>query len=170
MSGYSLGLRVVGLIFRISAVAGFMTMASRIWLRHARWRCHLTAFQFDGVVDGGANIGEFAGVVRDTLPAAHLLCIEPHPRCAATLRHHGFEVIEAALWKEKTRLNLFQDGPSTSSTVMSEGQGTNVGKVEAVRLCDLPIRGNRLLVKLDRLGGAVDRKLRGDGMIALGNR
>jgi FkbM family methyltransferase len=103
------------------------------------------------VIDGGANIGEFAQVVRDTLPAAHLICVEPHPACAAELRQRGFEVVEAALWKESGKLKLFQDGPTTSSTVVGSS-GTQVGEIDATRLCDLPIRGDRLLIKLDLQG------------------
>ncbi len=152
MSSYSLGLKLVRWAFRIPLLAAGGTAFARIWLRHARWRAHLRAFQFDGVIDGGANIGEFAQAVRDALPQAHLLCIEPHPACATTLRKQGFEVIEAALWSEKTRLHLFQEGPSTLSTVMKSRAAGEGVEVEAVRLSDLPIRGERLLVKLDLQG------------------
>jgi FkbM family methyltransferase len=152
MNSYSLGLAVIRRLFRVPALSGIITPLARIWLRHFRWRAHLRAFQFDGVVDGGANVGEFAQVVRDTLPRAHLLCVEPHPACADQLRKQGFEVIEAALWNEKTTLDLFQNGPSTASTVVPATPGDKVARVETVRLADLPIRGERLLIKLDLQG------------------
>jgi len=152
MNSYSLGLTVFRWLFRIPVLSGIITPLARIWLRHFRWRAHLRAFAFDGVVDGGANIGEFARVVRDTLPRAHLLCVEPHPNCIACLRKQGFEVVEAALWNEQTTLDLFQNGPTTASTVVKAASGDKVARVKTVRLSDLPVRGDRLLIKLDLQG------------------
>jgi FkbM family methyltransferase len=161
MSSYTFGLGVVRVLFRLPVVPSAATVFSRIWMRHSRWTSHLRNFQFDGVIDGGANIGEFAQVVRDALPNAHLLCIEPHPECAAHLRKRGFEVVQAALWKEQGKLQLFQSGPTTVSSVV-RAEGNSVGDVDAVRLCDLPIRGQRLLIKLD-LQGAEAEALEGLG-------
>ncbi|MBK9090351.1 MAG: FkbM family methyltransferase [Holophagales bacterium] len=75
----------------------------------------LSRFAFDGIVDGGANVGEFAHLVRQTLPKADLVCVEPHPHCAAILRRNGFRVVEAALWREPGRLRLFQPLSATTS-------------------------------------------------------
>ena len=152
MNSYSLGLVVFRWLFRVSVLSEIITPLARIWLRHFRWRSHLRTFQFDGVVDGGANIGEFAQVVRDILPHAHLLCVEPHPVCASLLKKQGFEVIEAALWNEQTTLDLFQNGPTTASTVVKAAPGDKVARVKTVRLSDLSIRGDRLLIKLDLQG------------------
>lgn len=152
MIRYSTGLRIFRWLFWVPIISGAITAIARIWSRHLRWRSHLRTFQFDGVIDGGANIGEFSQVVRDVLPNAHLLCIEPNPACAAYLRKQGYEVIQAALWNEKTTLNLFQDGPSTTGTVINAGLGDHATKVVAIRLRDLDIRGERLLIKLDLQG------------------
>jgi FkbM family methyltransferase len=163
MSTYSQGLKLFRVLLRIPVLSDAITTFSRIWLRHYRWRAHLRAFQFDGVIDGGANIGEFAHLVRETLPQAHLICVEPHPDCASHLKQKGFEVVQAALWSERTTLNLFQNGPTTSSTVMPDATGgRQVAQVDAVRLCDLEIRGERLLIKLD-LQGAEMSALHGLG-------
>lgn len=124
---------------------------------------------FDGVIDGGANVGEFAQIVRSTLPQADLICVEPNPSCAATLRKQGFRVVEAALWSEATRLTLTQpDDASTSCTVMSENGArpatTLAWTVDAVRLDSLQIFGARLLLKLD-LQGAEIAALQGMGAL-----
>jgi FkbM family methyltransferase len=116
------------------------------------------------VIDGGANIGEFAQIVCATLPKADLICVEPHPECARTLRKEGFRLVEAALWKEPAQLRLIQPTSApTSSTVMADHEpAERAWEVDAVRLDSLPISGSRLLVKLD-LQGAEPEALEGMG-------
>jgi len=132
-----------------------MTAISRAWLRHATLRSILSEQQFDGVIDGGANVGEFAAIVRHVLPGSDLVCIEPHPGCAATLRRQGYRIVEAALWRESGSIMLSQPLPETTScttldvTVPEQGSRW---KVAAVRLEDLEIEGQRILVKLDLQG------------------
>jgi FkbM family methyltransferase len=132
----------------------------RIWQRHAKLRTHLRAFDFDGVIDGGANVGEFAAIVRDALPAADLVCVEPHPGSAATLRKAGYNVVEAALWKEPGELQLQQPTErSTSCTVKGESTSNEkvpMWEVPAVRLDSLNVTGDRLLVKLDLQGAEIE--------------
>ena len=72
--------------------------------------------------------------------------------------------MEAALWKEPTRLRLTQPtSASTSSTVIADhGPAEHVWEVEAMRLDSLPILGSRLLIKLD-LQGAEFEALEGMG-------
>lgn len=162
MGLYNAGLSLFALLARISPLASGLTSFSRIWLRHARWRLHLRHFAFDGVIDGGANIGEFAAVVRESLPQAHLVCVEPHPECAAILRRKGFEVVEAALWNEPGTLNLAQPGSPTSSTVAATQPGRPNFAVKSIRLDEIPVGGSRLLVKLD-LQGAEETALQALG-------
>ncbi len=94
---YPLGCAAIRAAIRIPPLAHAFTSFSRIWSRHARIHAHLVAVGYDGVIDGGANIGEFAGLVRSALPHADLVCIEPHPFCARALRRQGYRVVEAAL-------------------------------------------------------------------------
>ena len=139
----------------------------KVWQRQRKLHLHLQTQKFDGVIDGGANVGEFAQTVRGALPKADLICVEPHPACAKVLRKKGFNVIEAALWKEPARLQLTQpSSASTSSTVMNGEHESAYGawEVEAVRLDSLPISGERLLVKLD-LQGAESEALEGMGTL-----
>jgi FkbM family methyltransferase len=143
----------------------------RIWQRHRKLHAHLRALDFDGVIDGGANVGEFAAIVRATLPNADLICVEPHPASAEVLRKAGYKVVQAALWNEATQLALHQAGASsTSCTVFGEDlrkDEASSWQVPAVRLDSLAISGSRLLVKLD-LQGAEPEALA--GMDALWHR
>jgi len=147
----------------LSPALGF---ALRVLGRQHRLWIHLRALRFDGVIDGGANVGEFARLVRHALPAADLVCIEPHPPSAARLRNHNYRTLEAALWQERTRLSLSQPDPATTSCTCIETQGPEHGRweVEALPLSEVAIRGNRLLVKLD-LQGAELPALRGMGTL-----
>ena len=124
-------------------------MMSIFWLRPANNR---------------RNVGEFARIVRQVLPQANLLCVEPHPGCAAALRKQGFQVVEAALWNQPDRLRLSQPtSASTSCTVvLTSNDCERVWEVAAVRLDSLPIAGSRVLIKLD-LQGAELKALEGMG-------
>jgi FkbM family methyltransferase len=145
-------------------IAGPLDLFARIWLRHRKLRSHLRTQQFDGVVDGGANVGEFAQIVRAALPNADLVCVEPHPASAAALRKQNFKVVEAALWNKPGRLRLTQPTfASTSCTVLAPNEIAEHGwEVEAIRLDSLSISGSRLLIKLD-LQGAEFNALEGMG-------
>ena len=136
---------------------GFDQVA-KVWLRHRKVSAHLRSQQFDGVVDGGANVGEFAQIVRAALARADLICVEPHPASAEILRKQGYRVVEAALWKNAGRIRLTQPtAASTSCTVMPEPETTGQAwEVDAVRLDSLPIAGSRLLIKLDLQGAEFD--------------
>lgn len=157
---YRLLCSVLRLMLRTPGLGGLSVTGARALLRQARWVTFLRRMQFDGVVDGGANIGEFAHLVRLALPKADLVCVEPLAAPARALRGAGFRVEEAALWDEEGTLSLSVPGPSsTSATVMDPSQGV---PVRAVRLDGLAVAGRRLLIKLD-LQGAELHALRGIG-------
>jgi FkbM family methyltransferase len=167
---YQWGIRFVGFTQKIRFLATPLTAFCRIWLRHHKIRQFLIWGNFDTVIDGGANVGEFSSLVRANLPHAQLLCVEPHAACAAHLRRQGYNVIEAAIWHEKKRINLSQPGKATTScTVMleSEQSSLNTWEVDGIRLEDLPITGKNIFIKLD-LQGAEIHALK--GMDTLWNR
>ena len=87
---YGAGARLFQPAVAIRVLRGPLTWFAKVWLRHARIVTHLERAGYDGVVDGGAGIGEFAALVRLALPRADLLCVEPHPASAAALRRRGF--------------------------------------------------------------------------------
>ncbi len=145
--------------------ANLLTTFSRVWLRHARFVALLRKMRFDGVIDGGANVGEFTNLVRDVLPQADLVAVEPHPGNANVLRRQGHRVVEAALWHKTGTLTLTQPtSASTSCTVMPADATSGTWQVEGIRLEDVPVSGRRLLVKLD-LQGAEPRALEGMGSL-----
>ena len=163
---YRSGSATLLLLLRLPVVADMFSRVAKVWLRHARIARHLRTMDYDMVVDGGANIGEFAALVRTMRPDVPLLCIEPHPGAAATLRRRGFEVVEAALWNEPGTAVLTQpEQASTSATLLgSKGDGAPSWTVSTVRLDQLPLTGKRILLKLD-LQGAEPAALEGLGVM-----
>ncbi len=154
---YELGCQLIRLLLRFGVVSKPVSLLSKVWLRHSRIQSHLRTFRFDGVVDGGANIGEFAHLVRDALPLAHLVCVEPHPDCVDHLRRQGFEVVPCALWHSGATLTLSQPATqSTSCTVLPISTARSSWTVKGIRLDELPVKGNRILVKLDLQGAEVE--------------
>lgn len=152
---YRLGLALVRFLLRIPVLAPGLGLFTRVWSRQQKLSLHLRTLKFDGVIDGGANIGEFSALVRSALPNADLVCVEPHPASAAHLRRQHYRVVEAALWRERGRLRLTQPtDASTSCTVVGEpGNGANgAWEVDALRLDEIEIKGTNLLVKLDLQG------------------
>jgi len=166
---YAAGARLLLLPLQARVLRAPLTWFAKVWLRHARIVAHLRRAQYDAVVDGGAGVGEFAALVRVALPEARLVCVEPHPASAATLRRRGFEVVEAALWNAEGDVLLTQPEPAATSctAVGSPISGRPTWRVRAVRLDQLGIDGRRVFVKLD-LQGAEPRAL--EGMDSLWDR
>ena len=163
-AAYEASSRLLLLLLRIPGLNGLVTPLAKVWLRHARLVQHIAVGAYDGVIDGGASIGEFAGLVRLALPSVPLLCVEPHPESARVLRRRGFVVVEAALWSESGTLRLIQpvDAVTSASVVLEDRADRRSFSVKAVRLDELPVSGRRLLVKLD-LQGAELQALAGMG-------
>ena len=142
---------------------GLLRRASRIAGRYSAILQHLEALQFDGIVDGGANIGEFALLARKALPEADLVCVEPQPDCCAILHRRGFRVVQRALWHSEAELQLVQVGESLASCALAaEGGPRPSWSVRTTRLDQIEVSGSRLLVKLD-LQGAEPMALEGMG-------
>jgi FkbM family methyltransferase len=151
-------------LLRRRRIASGLTWFAKVWLRHARLSTHLRQSSYDWIVDGGASIGEFAALARAARPETPLLCVEPHPASAATLRTRGFQVVEAALWSERGRMRLFQPSDAVTSCTITGIADSNRPSwdVQTVRLDELPIEGRHILIKLD-LQGAEPQALTGMG-------
>jgi FkbM family methyltransferase len=161
---YDLGTRLLLRALRLPLLPAVLTPAARIWLRHARLARHLAAGGYDSIVDGGASIGEFAGLARLACPGVPLVCVEPHPKSAAHLRQRGFSVVEAALWRERGTATLSQptNAVTSCSLLTDSAHGRGRWTVSTVRLDELEIAGDRVLLKLD-LQGAEPQALEGMG-------
>jgi len=160
---YRIGSRIIAGALSLPVLGRVLTDSSRIAHRYSTILQHLQAFDFDGVIDGGANIGEFASLVRTGLPSADLLCVEPQPDCADILVRRGFRVIRHALWDSKTTLTLSQIASSlTSCSVVDAVAAHRAWTVSTIRLDEIPVAGTNLLIKLD-LQGAEMMALQGMG-------
>lgn len=161
---YRAGSTAILLLVRTRWLARPLSWIAKVWLRHARLVAHLRRARYDQVVDGGANVGEFAAVVRAARPDLPLLCVEPHPEAAAVLRKRGFEVVEAALWSSRGMATLTQPAAASTSATLMKAEGLKVASYEVatVRLDELPLSGRRILIKLD-LQGAEPAALEGLG-------
>lgn len=152
---YEVSSRLLLWPLRISLLRRVLTWFAKVWLRQARVMEHLSAGSYDAIVDGGASIGEFAAIARLACPRIPLLCVEPHPPSAAVLRRRGFTVIEAALWDRRGTTRLMQPTAAVTSctvaavTVQPDRPSWDV---QTVRLEDLPISGQNVLIKLDLQG------------------
>ena len=162
---YRIGSRLISECLSLPVLGRILTDSSRIVHRYSAILQHLQALHFDAVIDGGANIGEFASLVRTSLPRADLVCVEPQPQCADILQARGFRVVRSALWDSKTTLTLCQTGPRlTSCSVMAPIAIDQGWKVSTIRLDEIPVTGTNILVKLD-LQGAEMTALQGmDGL------
>jgi FkbM family methyltransferase len=162
---YELTSRALAFLLR-TPLRGGLTWFSKVWLRHARIVSCIAASSFDAIVDGGASIGEFAALARLASPNVPLVCVEPHPPSAAALRRRGFEVVEAALWRERGTLQLRQPTEAVTSCTLTGPDAPDLPSwtVQTVRLDELPIRGTNVLVKLD-LQGAEPQALEGMGSL-----
>ena len=95
----------------------------------------------DVVVDAGANVGLAAVWFAHKYPGARIVALEPDPENAALLRlntsrHPEVEVLEAALWREDTTLDLLDPGGGSWSMQVRESDEAPaaLGRVEALSM------------------------------------
>jgi FkbM family methyltransferase len=155
---YELSSKALLLLMRVPALRSQLTWFSKVWLRHARVLKHLAEARYDAIIDGGASIGEFAALARIACPNTPIVCVEPHPPSAATLRRRGFEVVEAALWRQTGVLDLVQPTEAVTSCTVASGAASSTPswRVAATRLDELPVHGQNVFIKLDLQGAELD--------------
>lgn len=128
-------------------------------------------FEPTQIIDGGANVGDFAIMARARFPQAHIHMIEPQPACAESLlrltRNHGFSFHPAALVGPEQSGGAigFVVTPGSVTTGAHIGDGSEDPSaerinVEARSLDDLLAakvgKADRLLLKLDLEGREFD--------------
>lgn len=82
---------------------------------------HRQGFRFQTVIDGGANVGQFARAAAETWPDARVVSFEPLPDVAETLRRNvggRVEAIEAALGKTAGTTTFFRTDYTLASSVL----------------------------------------------------
>lgn len=148
---YELSSRVLLGLLAVPGLRDTLSWFSKVWLRQARLVKHLEGASYDGIVDGGASIGEFAALARLARPGTTILCVEPHPHSAGVLRRRGFTVVEAALWDRPGTTRLTQPSDATTSCTITGHAAADRPSwdVQTLRLDSLPITGTKLLIKLD---------------------
>lgn len=129
----------------------------RVYLRHTLWRRFVQSLDIDGVVDVGANFGEFLFLVRKSRPTLATLAIEPLPECSEYLRARGINVVEAALGSEEGEavLSYPLNAPSTTATILpcdASQVALRQVRVRTLRLDSLELPCSRYLLKLDVQG------------------
>ncbi len=127
---------------------------------------------FETIVDGGANIGQFARASAETFPQAKVLSFEPLPEIAELLRRNlsdnpRFVVFEAALGRKDGSADLYRNLYSHSSSILplhpehnrifpdTQNRSLSSLKVKLVKL-DTVLRNEKIqkpmLLKLDVQG------------------
>ena len=116
------------------------------------------------IVDGGANVGDFARLARSIFPEAQIDLIEPQPACRAPLealvRAAPDHVLHAAaIGREKGSLPMALDpnSPSTGAHIANAVDGqADAGHLVPVETLDAILAGitreDRVFLKLDLQG------------------
>lgn len=125
---------------------------------------------FSTVIDGGANVGQFARAVSSAYPGCCIYSFEPLPDVALKLRNNladviGHVVFENAIGNRDGEIDFRRCSDDQSSSVLprieysgSLLQGTGDAGVETVRICrlDQVLLGQKMvppvLMKLDLQG------------------
>lgn len=138
----------------------------------------LKSFGFRTVVDAGADVGGFARMIKELLPAATVLSFEPLPDSFARLEHAmrgvaGFRAFNCALGEAEGELEIHHSDYAQSSSLLPmtnlhraafpETAGERIERVKVRRLDDV-LAGidvePELLVKID-VQGYEDKVLAG---------
>lgn len=124
-------------------------------------RLHALGLRPRTVIDGGANIGQFARAAAETFPAARVISFEPLPDVAKRLREHlsdleRVRVVESALGPQTDTIRFYRTDYSHSSSALqpthsvSEEIEVPVGRLDDF-LEDEPLEAP-VLLKLDLQG------------------
>ena len=106
------------------------------------WRSLLTRYEWDLVIDIGANYGEFVVIANSLMPTAAILAVEPIPEvCAAlrrtTIERQDVEIVCAAAGAE-TGISTLNTGPNSRlSSLERSGAHDSTMTVATISVDDL---------------------------------
>jgi FkbM family methyltransferase len=137
---------------------------------HMLRRIDKLGLNFSVIIDGGANVGQFARAATMTFPEARVICFEPLPEVAQSLRKNlsdrpQVRVVEAALGSVDGKIEFHRNALSVASSALPvhanqvrsfpQVRETGVVEVDLMRL-DTALDGEILtspcLLKLDLQG------------------
>lgn len=127
----------------------------------------LKSLAVDGVIDVGANRGQFTLVCRLALPGVPVLAFEPIPGEAATFRHvHGrqdaVKIIESALGQTKGEATLHLSKSADSSSLLPIGRKQTELFANTVEVGTITVPVYRLDDFIDSFGGRTRQLLKLD--------
>jgi FkbM family methyltransferase len=118
------------------------------------------------IVDGGANVGQFARAAVETFADARVICFEPLPDVAATLRANLADctrvtVHECALGDADGTVAFRRNVSSPSSSVLPLGEAAarSFPELSEAELLDVPVCRLDTVLRDERLDGPVLLKL-----------
>ena len=115
------------------------------WLMVNRLRC--LGLDFNAIIDGGANVGQFARAAHTCFPKASIFSFEPLPDIAEQLGSNlqdvpNFHIFQTALGAEDGEIDFYRHSYSQSSSarpMLHKEDGLLAGKSEEVERLKIPV-------------------------------
>jgi FkbM family methyltransferase len=122
--------------------------------------------RFKTVIDGGANVGQFARAVAGTFDGARIFSVEPLPEIAKQLRENmadcsRVKVLQTCLGNEDGTIKIRQNSYSQASSILPMTAGADQGQAELKEIGEIEVPIARLdtLLKDEKLESPVLLKL-----------
>jgi len=132
----------------LAARAGFHVVRNHNNPAHTFMGLH--RYEFQTILDVGANIGQFGREIRERFPAADLICFEPIPRPFAELAEwaasqKGVRAVQLALGDAREQLSMFvHDDHTPSSSLLATTQETSELYPSTARQSEITVPVERL--------------------------
>ena len=122
---------------------------------------------FKTIIDGGANVGQFARAALETFPEARIISFEPLPDVAEKLGKNladskdRVRIVNSAVGRKKGEINIYRNAHSHSSSVLPLHENHRKAFPEALATGKLKVSITTLdlAIKKEQLQGPVLLKL-----------